>query len=517
MSSKIRLFFLLGSIFAQLACTGNLNASEIEQKKAEEKEEQSLTTHDELDSEFESKKTQAVQIVEGMLAYFESMDAKLENLLQVISENEGKDGSLSPLAQELFQRYYSANDYANFQSAYPIVKMRTGRRLIINKDRQKLAVTIAGSKKHIDKIRKSDRTNIVAAFFLCKFNIAKLESDPTYISRELIDGISLFQFYSSALTAASQEFMSYTLFDSTKIAFSFLPHLPNQILPNFSPSCYLEDFDLDSYWNPYSEAEAPGSPNTVSKRSQLRRSTLRESIQRAGVQFLKEAQEKEAEQKAARDNEVQEKALNRTQSLARSLSISDSTEATLAVQYSETNLKPKKRTKRSLSKKNVWGQKQKDLSTSVTEASSSAPIPPPSEETLSSTLESKRPFLSKKRSLETLEKLSDGTYLERVSVQDFQNLVLDFIETNLAGGYLTTVKNLKRSSGNDRLVITQDVEQSFFLKRFDGKRLWFSVHLPHGRDGNNRRMIPKEYRKEYLRLFTAFDLTPDSFIGIGEE
>jgi hypothetical protein len=117
-----------------------------------------------------------------------------------------------------------------------------------------------------------------------------------------------------------------------------------------------------------------------------------------------------------------------------------------------------------------------------------------------------------KRALATLEKLSDTNYLTPVTLPDYQHLLSDFIECNRKNGYLRRVSQLHqvRAAGATATDCWLNLSgtQSLYFVRADGVEVYHGVHPPHMRD--SRRSVPKEYRREYMKVFNRFGISADA-------
>lgn len=89
-----------------------------------------------------------------------------------------------------------------------------------------------------------------------------------------------------------------------------------------------------------------------------------------------------------------------------------------------------------------------------------------------------------------LGRLADTRYQQDVSVQDYENLFVSIVNSNLDLFEYAKIYNTG--------VIT------FKFKLHDQNRVTYSVHKPHGRGSSN--MIPKEYREEYFEVFRRLGL-----------
>jgi hypothetical protein len=117
-----------------------------------------------------------------------------------------------------------------------------------------------------------------------------------------------------------------------------------------------------------------------------------------------------------------------------------------------------------------------------------------------------------KRALTTLARLSDTTYPITVTLPDYLHLLSDFIERNRNNGYLRRVTQLHDVGAADvkptDCWLNLSGTQSLYFVRADGVEVYHGVHPPHMRD--SRRSVPKEYRREYLKVFDRFGISADA-------
>lgn len=124
------------------------------------------------------------------------------------------------------------------------------------------------------------------------------------------------------------------------------------------------------------------------------------------------------------------------------------------------------------------------------------------------------PIYLTERAALTFEKLSDTSYRQKVTVADYYDLLKCFIRFNL-NGYLRKVVQKKNRNSASELEFNLGEGESLIFLTHDNKAGYLSFHLPHDRDGNNHRFVPKEYRKEYMRIFYQFGIKLDDITIVG--